>query len=200
MKRWAVAAVLFFCVLGIFHKRIMYVAGQYLVVEDEPRKVDAIYVLSGNPDDRGKEAAKLFKGGWAKEVVCMGGETSAPLELYGIMDKTCLMTQKVLRGHSVPDSAIRLLPDGSSTFEEYESIVKDCKAKGYDDIMVVSSRFHTRRIHAFFRHRLLFEGINLCLRGAYEHAFTEEAWWKEETGLMFVNNEYIKMAYYFLRY
>lgn len=183
-----------------FHKPILRGVGQYLVVEDPLRKVDAIYVLSGNPGDRGKEAAKLYHQGYAPEVVCLGGEPADALALYGIDILTASMTEKVLAEAAVPQAAIRLLPKGSSTYEEFEAITADCKARDYKDIMIVSSRFHTRRIHMFFRLRLHFEGIAMVLRGARENSFEEEAWWKKEPGLLFVNNEFIKMAYYWLRY
>jgi hypothetical protein len=66
--------------------------------------------------------------------------------------------------------------------------------------MVVSSLFHTRRIHEFFRLRLYFQGVEMVLRGAPESSFDENLWWKREPGLLFVNSEYIKMGYYWLKY
>jgi uncharacterized SAM-binding protein YcdF (DUF218 family) len=198
MKRWPFIVILIAIV--VFHRSIAVGLGQYLVVEDPVRATDAIYVLSGNPVDRAAEAARIFRSGQAKQVVCMGGETSAPLELYGIQDLTAEQTCRVLKDHEVPDSVIRLLPKGSSTFEEFEAIVEDCKKHGFQNVTIVSSRFHTRRIHAFFRNRLQFQGISMCLRGAKEHDFDEQAWWQKESGLMFVFNEFVKLGYYFLRH
>jgi uncharacterized SAM-binding protein YcdF (DUF218 family) len=186
--------------LLLLHRQILLGIGGYLIVEDPLRKVDAIYVLSGNSQDRGRAAAALYQQGYAPEVVCLGGEAHDDLALYGIALLTASMTQKVVLQAGVPDSAIRLLPKGSSTFEEFEAITADCKVRGYQNIMVVSSRFHMRRIHMFFRNRLYFEGIDLVLHGSYESSFDERAWWKKEPGLLFVNNEYIKMAFYWLRY
>lgn len=186
--------------IGIFHRPLLYQIGQMLVVEDAVRKVDAMYVLSGNPADRGQEAARLYAAGHAREVVCLGGEKTSALRMYGIEELTCEMTHKVVAKMGVPENAIREMCAGSSTFEEFEAIKNDCKLRGYKNIMVVSSRFHTRRIHMFFRLPLHFEGINMVLRGARDSDFEEEKWWKEESGLLFVNNEFIKTAYYFLRY
>jgi uncharacterized SAM-binding protein YcdF (DUF218 family) len=199
-RRSLLRAGIALALLALFHRQILLGIGGYLIVEDPLRKVDAIYVLSGNAQDRGKAAAALYQQGYAPELVCLGGEEHDDLQLYGINLLTATMTQKVALAAGAPDSVIRLLPEGSSTFEEFEAITADCKARGYQDIMVVSSRFHTRRIHMFFRKRLCFEGINLVLRGSYESSFDERAWWKKEPGLLFVNNEYIKMAYYWLRY
>ena len=84
--------------------------------------------------------------------------------------------------------------------EEFEAIKDMCKQRDWKTSMVVSSLFHTRRIHEFFRLPLYFEGIEMVLRGAAERSFDEQNWWTKEPGLIFLNNEYIKMGYYWLKY
>ncbi len=186
--------------LLLFRTTILGAIGGYLMVEDEKSKVDAIFVLSGNSLDRGAEAAKLWKEGWGPRIVCLGGEPHSALELYDIHDLSFEMTRKVLREHEIPESAIDSLPEGTSTYEEFVAITRYCKAHDMKKIMVVSSLFHTRRIDTFFRLGLHFEGIEMVLRGAKESGFDELKWWKAEAGLLFVNSEYIKMAYYHLKY
>lgn len=186
--------------LGIFNRPILREMGRFLIVQDELSQVDAMFVLSGNSFDRGREAADLYRVGWAPRVVCLGGETNPSLELYGICDLSFESTRRVLQGNGVPITAIDSLAEGTSTFEEFEAITRYCKQRNLDKIMVVSSLFHTRRIDEFFRLRLKFEGIDLVLRGADENAFEEEAWWREESGLLFVNSEYIKLFYYWLKF
>jgi uncharacterized SAM-binding protein YcdF (DUF218 family) len=185
---------------GIFHKQILRELGHFLIVQDELTRVEAMFVLSGNSFDRGREAAKIYKDGWSPRVVCLGGETNPSLELYGICDLSFEATRRVLQENGVPTMAIDSLAEGTSTFEEFEAISRYCKQRNLHKIMVVSSLFHTRRIDEFFRMRLKFEGIDLILRGADENAFEEEAWWREEPGLLFVNSEYIKLFYYWLKF
>ncbi|MFN8395686.1 MAG: YdcF family protein [Bacteroidia bacterium] len=186
--------------LGLLHRPILRAMGHYLIVQDKLSQVEAMFVLSGNSFDRGREAAWLYRAGWSPKVVCLGGETNPALELYGICDLTYETTMRVLIDRRVPRSAIDSLPEGTSTFEEFEAITRYCKARNLKKIMVVSSLFHTRRIHEFFRMRLAFEGIEMVLRGADEEAFDEDAWWKAEPGLLFVNSEYIKLFYYWAKY
>lgn len=185
---------------AIFYRQILREIGNFLIVQDELTQVDAMFVLSGNSFDRGREAAVLYKQGWSPKVVCLGGETNPSLELYGICDLSFEATRRVLQENGVPIAAIDSLAEGTSTFEEFEAITRYCKSRKLDKIMVVSSLFHTRRIDEFFRLPLKFEGIDLILRGADENAFEEEAWWKEEPGLLFVNSEYIKLFYYWLKF
>ncbi len=71
---------------GIFHKQLLRKMGDFLIVQDELAQVEAMFVLSGNSFDRGREAAKIYKSGWSPRVVCLGGETNPSLELYGICD------------------------------------------------------------------------------------------------------------------
>ena len=192
------SAVLLLIVL--FRTAILGAIGGYLMVEDPKTKVDAIFVLSGNSLDRGAEAAKLYQEGWAPSIVCLGGEPHSALELYGIHDLSFEMTKRVLLEQGIPSKAIDTLPEGTSTFEEFVAISRYCKEHQMKKIMVVSSLFHTRRIDTFFRLRLHFQGIEMVLRGAKESGFDEQKWWKAEPGLLFVNSEYIKMAYYHLKY
>ena len=159
---------------------ILGAVGNYLIVQDAKERVDAVYVLSGNSFDRGREAAALYNEGWSQRIVCLGGETNPALELYGIEDKTSQMTAGVLLEEGVPESHIELLPEGTSTFEEFEAIGGHAKRNGFRKVMVVSSLFHTRRIHAFFRLRLHFKGIGMVLRGASESGFEENRWWTFE--------------------
>lgn len=186
--------------LAVFHRPILKGIGQWLIVQDQLSQTEAIFVLSGNSFDRGKEAAALYKSGWSPRIVCLGGETNPALELYGIYQLSYQSTFKVLQNQGIPTSAIDSLPEGTSTFEEFEAIARYCKAHSLHKIMVVSSLFHTRRIDEFFRLRLHFEGIDMVLRGADESAFDEDVWWRAEPGLLFVNSEYIKLFYYWLKF
>lgn len=199
-RRQLIFSFSFIVLLLLFRNPLLRSVGYFLVVEDPKQQVDAIYVLSGNSFDRGMEGYQLYKEGWAPKVVCLGGETNTALELYGINDLTSTVTSNVLKEAGMPQEAIELLPEGTSTYEEFEAIIQHCQEHKYDKVMVVSSLFHTRRIHTFFRQRMYFSGVEMVLRGVQDGGFEMDAWWKKEPGLLFVNNEYIKMVYYWLKY
>ncbi len=198
-RRWIALAILLLA-LFLLRNPVLRSMGDYLVVQDELEKVDAIYVLSGNSFDRGQEAARLHKAGWAPQIVCLGGETNPALELYGINDLTSTITANVLKEAGVKEGAFELLPEGTSTYEEFEAIIRHCQKNQYQKAMVVSSLFHTRRIHTYFRERMYFSGVKMVLRGVQDANFEKDSWWTSEPGLIFVNNEYIKSLYYWLKY
>lgn len=187
-------------VLCLLHRPILRGMGRLLIVQDPLERCEALFVLSGNAFDRGREAARLHAEGWAPKVVCLGGEKNPALELYGIADLSWQSTRRVLLEEGVPAAAIDSLPLGTSTFEEFEAIADYCHARGLRRVMVVSSLFHTRRIDEFFRIRLKLDGVDMVLRGADESGFDEDRWWEEEAGLLFLNSEYIKLGYYWLRF
>jgi uncharacterized SAM-binding protein YcdF (DUF218 family) len=174
--------------------------GNFLIVEDGIAPCDALYVLSGNPTDRGREGAALLNAGVAPVAVCTGGDHSAILKTFGIDTLHCHITRKVMLEHGADSARIRVLPEGTSTMEEYEAIRDDAKAHGYGHVMIVTSRFHTRRTSQVFRGRLRREGIEASIHGADDMGMDEEHWWKHEEALLFVNQEYIKMFYYWIKY
>ena len=67
-------------------------------------------------------------------------------------------------------------------------------------IIVVSDKFHTNRINYAFRSIFEEGGIEIVLRGAPNRAYEEQNWWANESGLLMVNNEYVKLFYYYIHY
>lgn len=174
--------------------------GSFLMVSDPLEKADAIYVLAGNPTDRGREGAALLEQGWAPEAICTGGEWSGILMVMNIQKLHCDLTRMVMMSHGADSSRIRTVEVGSSTMEEYGAILKDAKARSHDKVIIVTSRLHTRRTRQVFRNRMRAEGITAIIHGADDAGMDEEHWWKNEDSLLFVNQEYIKMVYYWLKY
>lgn len=197
--RWGIF-FLAMLLIWLFRFRILFGLGNYLIVENDLQDAEVMFVLSGDPGDRGNEAARIWKAGYCPKIVCLGGEVSGCLKAWGEEVITCTITQKVLLSQGVDSSAVELLCEGSSTYEEYLAIREYCRVNGFKKIMVLSSKFHTRRIDRVFRWPLITDGVKMVLRGAPSSQFKESEWWKSEPGLLFVNNEYVKSFYYMLKY
>ena len=203
-RRWLILLIfLLTCAVGIYLARypILQGLGDYLVAEDPLSPCETMFVLSGNSLDRGREAARLLLEEQAADtLVCLGGEQSPVLAALDIKMTNAALTQHTILSEGVDSSQVYLLPEGSSTWEEYQAIKEYCKTHALKKIMVVSSSFHTRRIQRTFRPGMEELGIELVVRGAPAGGFDEENWWKSEAGLIFLNNEYVKLAYYALKY
>ena len=90
--------------------------------------------------------------------------------------------------------------DWTATKEESEAILTYCKQHNYSKVIVLSSKFHTRRVGDVFKPLLEDEGIQVIVHGAPSSLYKEAEWWKYESGMIMVNNEYMKHIYYFLKY
>lgn len=202
--RWCLIWLFVITVIALlvfaFRYQLMRGLGNYLIQEDELQKSEVIFVLSGGPHDRANEAAKILKEGWAPYIVCTGEQV--PL-LFKVINETldeCDLTRISLLNAGVDSLQIEAIHIGSSTREESHAILTYCKAKQIKKIIVVSDKFHTNRIDYAFRDLFEDEGIELILRGAPSSGYDEDLWWAEEAGLLMVNNEYVKLFYYFLKY
>ena len=186
--------------LYVVRRPIMRVFGNYLIQEDELSQCDALFVLSGNPKDRAMESARLLKAGYAPKVVCTGESVHRILLVVGDSTDEAGLSRMELLAAGIPDNQIEVLHIGTSTREESEAILAYCKIKGFKKIMVVSDKFHTNRIDYAFRDVFEDAGIQLVLRGSPSNAYSESNWWANEAGLIMVNNEYIKLLYYYVKH
>jgi len=200
---WAKWRILF--VLGvlaiIFHVNILQTIGGFLINMDEiEEEVDAIFILGGNTFDRSNHGVELYREGLTQNIVTLGSNTATVLKSVGL-EGLCdaLVSQKHLLKKGIPEDVVYALEKGTSTKEEADAILEYCLDKGYSEVIVVSDKFHTRRISYTFDE---FEenGINVLLSGASNSNYEEDYWWRDEAGLIMVNNEYVKLLYYYLKY
>jgi uncharacterized SAM-binding protein YcdF (DUF218 family) len=198
-RKW-VKVLLAVCVLllliFIFRNPLMRAAGSFLVTENELTHADAILILGGNSFDRGNEALRLYDEGWSDKLLCSGGNVPSVLAALNLELKECEVTQQLLVEKGVLPEAIVLLEESTSTAEEGTEALHYCLDEGIDTLIVVSSKFHLRRVRGVFKDQFEEKGIHVLFRGAPSSQYDEDLWWKSEGGLIMVNNEYVKLFYY----
>lgn len=202
-NKWFIrlTVVLFlFLLLYLFRIPILRGLGNHLVDTDEPQQVEAIMVLGGNSKDRGAEAARLYQKGFADHFVCTGGNVPGVLEVIDTVLYEAQITQIWMEHEGIPSSKIELLLEGTSTWEEAEALERLCKEKGWKKVMILSSMFHMNRVRFVFEDRFEAAGIEVLFCGAPSSRYDEKVWWQSEEGLLMVNNEYVKLIYYWLKY
>lgn len=192
--RYAIYLSILF-VLWLCRYPILRGIGNYLIVEDEIEKVDVIFVLGGASEERSLEAAKLYKEGWSKKIICTGEHIDKSLLLMDTSLTEAEITGFHLKNNGVPKNHIRYLNKGTSTREEANYILHLAKKK-YKKIMILSSKFHLRRVRRTFNKVFENSSVKLIFRGAPSTEYNEAEWWKYEKGLLMVNNEYVKLLYY----
>lgn len=192
--RYAVYLGILF-ILWLCRYPILRGIGNFLIREDELEQVDAIYILGGASQERSAEAIRLFKEGYAQKLICTGEHASDDLKLLDTIVTEAEITQAYLLQGGVPKKNIAVLKSGTSTREEADLIWKHAKGK-YQKVMILSSKFHLRRVKRVFNQKFDGSDIRIIYRGAPAKDYDENEWWKYEKGLLMVNNEYIKWWYY----
>lgn len=178
----------------------MLSAAEYLIKSDELEKAEVAFVLGGSSMDRGKEAARIYEDGWVPQLVSTGENIPSVLEIKGIMESEAELTKQQMVSAGVHSSVCIILTRGTSTKEEAEAILEYCERHGHKKIMIISNKFHLRRIHKVFRSRFKEKGIDIILHGAASSRYDELNWWESEEGLIATNNEYMKLCYYWWNY
>lgn len=201
-KIWAICLSMFCLIvlLFIFRKILLTAVASYLNASTTPTAVEVIFVLSGGAWERGAKAATLYHAGYANYIACTGANLSPDLRSYGMEIPESELTRRRVLMLNVDSTRILMLPKGTSTYEECVAITEYCHKRQYRNIMIVSSELHTRRILSVFTPMADKHGIRFQVIGASHDAFNENNWWTCEDGLLFVNNEYIKLMYYTLKY
>lgn len=185
--------------LYFFSNYFLWWPGYYLISEDEPAKCKAIFVLGGDSYDRGNHAVKLFKEGFSDKIICLGENVPNIFKAMGINYSESEVT-KINIQRLIPENKIEVLKTGTSTIEEARAIVKYCITHDIGKAIVVSSRFHTRRVRKVFEPLSKPHNVELLIAGAPSSTYLEREWWKSEEGLIMVNNEYVKLMYYAIKY
>lgn len=188
--------------LFLLRRPLLRGVGHWLIKEAPVSRVDAIFVLSGAAEERCRLAAELYHQDLSPLVIPTGEGINPTLEALDIYLTDAEVGRRTLLDLEVDSSAIRVLEAGTSTFEESEEILGYALAEEFQRVMVVSSKFHTRRMHMVFGDKYREAGIEVVIHGAQPlpDTYTTDAWWESESGLIFVNNEYVKLLYYALKY
>jgi uncharacterized SAM-binding protein YcdF (DUF218 family) len=171
---WALFALLALGSLALRH------LGYWLDREDPLQKAAAIAVLSGKMPDRALEAAKLYNQGYAPQIwLSYSVEPGATLQQYGVpytgeetYDRLLFIKQ------GVPESAIRVLdPPIVNTADEMRTFGAALQKENLRRVIIVTSRLHTRRAAALWRHLSAKDG-EAIVRGVPEDAPLVAHWWR----------------------
>lgn len=180
---------------------VLWSVGNFLICEDEVVQVEVLFVLGGGSFDRGNEAAGLFKAGFTNQIVCVGENVPSIFEALNLPYSESEVTKiNLVKNNNVPKASIKLLEKGTSTKEEAEYVIQYCLENNVKQAIVLSSKFHTRRVKSIFKPLFEANDVELILIGAASSEYSEDEWWKTEEGLIMVNNEYVKLVYYFFKY
>ena len=116
--RWLVLFLVLLMCAWLLRAPLLRGVANFLVKQDPACSVDAVYVLGGASDWRGKEAGAVYRAGWSTCYRFTGAPVPTALEVEGIERTEAEQTRLVALRNGVPDSLAVALNMGTSTYEE----------------------------------------------------------------------------------
>jgi len=180
--------------------RILVAAAHFLDVSEPPQATDYVMMLGGDEQVRPFVAAALVNAGLARKALVATIQLSGD-ELDGISAPEHEIIRAVLVHQGVPREAIVILnSECATTFDEARALADFLHAEPQSSVTVVTSSYHTRRTRLILRKTLGERFANVRLVGAPTDGFDATNWWHFEIGRRFYVNEYLKLAFYLVRY
>jgi uncharacterized SAM-binding protein YcdF (DUF218 family) len=161
-------------------------SGPLLIARDRPEPADAIVVIGGDhKPERVWWAVELYKRGYAPVFIISGGTT--------VFEGDEWMTEaEMMRGYAriwgIPDEAIILEENSSSTVENARFCQEICTSRGYHSILLVTSPYHSRRARRTFR-EVFGGGVKVLVQPALQ-GFYKLFWWRYPEHVLVVLYEY----------
>lgn len=185
-----------------FRSQILTGLADFLIVNDPLQRADLIFVLNGDYNTRPLLAARLYQKGLAPQIAIARSQ-STPTEDLGLTRNETDISVSVMETLGVPADRITVLPfpgGVTSTFDEAKVLRGYLDAHPLRRILLVTSAFHTRRARWIIDKELAPLPVSLEVAAAPYIGFDQTNWWKSEDGLVTLNNEYIKLVYYLVKY
>lgn len=193
----------FIIILYIFSKTFLSAVGKFLVVDDSPSGPGVVVVLNTGVDyyPRLIEAADLYKKGLAKKIIINGNrktEALRDLEKKGF-EPCCSWYEdrlRILELYDVRrDDVITVsVEDAFDTISEAEAVGEEILRLGMSDILIVTSKSHTRRARYIWT-RIWGDKARIKMVSAREDPFDPGGWWKSGRQIKWVMSEYGAWGY-----
>lgn len=203
-RRKRVLGVLF--VLLLLWPPLAWLAAWGLIVRADLPKADAVVVLGGSSTfvERTRYAAEIFRGGRTSRIILtndgqQGGWSNADKRNPFFVEHAL----REMEADGVPVGNIDVLPQVvESTYDEAVLLRQYAYDHGLRSMLIVTSAYHSRR--AFRTLRAVFDGsgveIGIASPSTGLQTPPPSTWWLHLSGWRLVAGEYVKLAYYKVRY
>lgn len=176
-------------------------AGHYLILDEPPIKADAIVVLAGARVERWLEAVDLYREGFAPVVALSPGivePAEERLRSMGVHYPTDIeLARDTMAQLGVPPTAITMLPGPvDNTADEAEAARDVALARGWTGLVVVTSKYHSRRTRFAFERALRGTGIAVRVVASRHDVVQADRWWTSRADLRYVISELQKLLAY----
>jgi uncharacterized SAM-binding protein YcdF (DUF218 family) len=201
-RRWLLRAAAGAALLGLLAlAAFLPFAGRYLVSEDPLDHADVALVLAGTRVERGLEAVDLYKEGWVTRILLSPGReepAEAMLRAKGVRFPTeADHAREALVQLGIPAEAIDILPvPVDNTAEEAAALHAMLGAAQWRRIIVITSRYHTRRTQFAFEREFRGMAVDVRVRASRYDEAEPGRWWANRHDFRFVTLELQKLLAY----
>jgi uncharacterized SAM-binding protein YcdF (DUF218 family) len=199
LVRWAALALFLAATAGGIW--LLAYGGRYLQHEDALQKADAIFVLSGTRLERPLEALDIYKSGYAPLIVLSPGRVEVGefmLRQRGVQFPTEAELQRdVLIRLGVPSTAIAAtIGYVDNTAQEANLLRAMVTANHWRRVIIVTSKYHTRRSAFAFKRGLKGTGAEVVMRASKYDPSDPANWWRNRADFRFASSEFQKLIAY----
>ncbi|HEV2412795.1 MAG TPA: YdcF family protein [Candidatus Saccharimonadales bacterium] len=167
----------------------------YLGPQNGLRKASAIVAISGGDTTaRAKEAIKLYKEGWAPQIIFSGAakDPSSP------SNADIMSRQAVAAG--IPLKVVDVEGSSDNTEENAQDTASIIKADNYRTIILVTSPYHQRRAEVDFRHYLGSKVAIINRSSVDNNDWAGWTWWLHEQSLAIGLGEVLRTTFVLVQY
>ena len=189
MKKKIIITLVILLLLGLgYQQKILHkLLGMYLSPSDTLTKADAVVVVSGD-DDRIKHAVDLYKQGYASKLIMSGAARE------GFISNALIMHIEASRA-GVPNEAVIMEEKAYNTFENAVYTKEIVLAQGMQNIILVSSPYHQRRVYETFKSVFRGSGVKLQNSPSPYAKWKPNSWWQSERQLHLTQEETLKLLW-----
>ena len=178
-------------------------AGRYLVVDTVTGPADAIVVLAGTRTERWLESVDLYREKLAPRILLSAGYievSEEALRARGIrFPREAELVRDAMLQMGIPAQAIDVFPRTVDNTADEALVTRGIAAqKGWKRLIVVTSKYHTRRSLYAFEREFRGTGVQVEIRGTRHDQARPDEWWKHRPDTRFVVSELQKLLAYWL--
>ena len=177
-------------------------AGHFLIIDEPLEPADAILVMAGPRTVRWIEGVELYREGVAPNIIISPGiveQTEIELRRRGIdFPAEADLVKNAMVQLGVPETALTIIPATwmDNTADEALATEQLALQRGWTSIIVVTSKYHTRRTRFAFRREFSDTGIRVQVRGSRYDGAKPDGWWRSRSDLRYVISELQKLVAY----
>jgi uncharacterized SAM-binding protein YcdF (DUF218 family) len=197
--------IIFFLAILFSHQYVLKKIGYFLIYEQKPQKADLIVVLNGRDAERSLAAVDLYNQGYAGLII-MAGLVKQPgsdefWKRVGGNFNGKVFFQRAIEAMGIPEKSFQFIGNGvTSTYDEAIATRQFLKENGYKSILIVTSKWHSRRAYLTFKSVIKDDGIKVWIYPSKYDTFDPNAWWKSENNIELIVDEYIRFIYYIVSF